>query len=245
MGTQASHMQGALSHEFFTLVFSDAFLFDSDSTKSATKILADSSLSDEEKKIARRIKKSGLYSDQTWDECAELANQLQDLYPWQSNSDGPLIFAGMIWFFLRDQGRDIAWFKQRVRMARAHTSKKTRATIIVETPQGILLTLAPNGLWLLPGGKVEARELPICAAARELFEETQLKAQHIRFLFEHESENYLHHVYLVQHYTGTPSAESDATKLHYIQKIDVQLGQMPSQLTQSNQDILKRVISCQ
>ena len=120
MSADASRKQIELSHEFFTVVFSDAYLFDSDRKKTSTQILAYSSLTDEEKKLARRVKRSGLYSAQTWDECAALCNQLSDLYTWESNTEGPLIFAGMIWFLLRDQGQDIAWFKHKVKLARAH-----------------------------------------------------------------------------------------------------------------------------
>ena len=54
--------------------------------------------------------------------------------------------------------------------------KNIRATIIVRVNGLILLVVARNGLTLLPGGRVNRGELPISAAARELYEETGLKA---------------------------------------------------------------------
>lgn len=120
------------------------------------------------------------------------------------------------------------------------TSKKKRATVIVETPQGFLLTQNKKGLWLLPGGGVERHELPISAAIRELYEETKLEAQQIQFLFEHESRFYMHHVFVVRHYSGLAKASSDAIALHNLQLQDVMHGYFPPALSESNLQILKQ-----
>ena len=63
-----------------------------------------------------------------------------------------------------------------------------RATVIVPTNEGILLTRDQKGMLLLPGGNLERGELPIAAAARELYEETGLKAQSLEVLFEGKSD---------------------------------------------------------
>lgn len=62
--------------------------------------------------------------------------------------------------------------------------------------------------WILPGGGIEAYkksgklELPMTAAIRELFEETGLTAEEVKFLFTHEGGHYQHHVFAVRA-TGT------------------------------------------
>lgn len=52
-----------------------------------------------------------------------------------------------------------------------HMQQRLRATVIVETPEGILLTRMRRGRWMLPGGGVEPGEQPISAAIRELQED--------------------------------------------------------------------------
>lgn len=48
----------------------------------------------------------------------------------------------------------------------------------------------------LPGGRVERGEPPIAAAARELYEETDLSCSKIEWLFRHESKSNSHQVFL-------------------------------------------------
>ncbi len=61
-----------------------------------------------------------------------------------------------------------------------------RATLVVMREGRLLLMREPGDAeFYLPGGGVEHGELPICAAARELLEETGMTALSIRRLFDH------------------------------------------------------------
>ena len=231
-----------LSPAFFTTVFSDAFLFGGTSGI----VLTASTLSDAEKTLARKIRKNNLYSSETMSACGDLCNQTSEIFHWQDNSEGPLVFAGAILYFLRYKGKDVNWFIDQVQRARQpqaspppHRSKKLRATLIVPTPEGILLTWDHKKQLLLPGGAVERNELPIAAAARELYEETVLQAQHLELLFTHESQNYLHHVFMVHRYSGDAVASSDAKGMAYLCSQSIANAQYPDQLTRSHQAILE------
>jgi len=90
--------------------------------------------------------------------------------------------------------------------------KRQRATVIVERDDALVLVQTRQGLWLLPGGGVSRGELPIAAAARELHEETGLQATALTFLFTHESETNVHHVFHAVA-AGDPQASDDAADL--------------------------------
>lgn len=101
--------------------------------------------------------------------------------------------------------------------------KRMRATVIVKVDDAILLVVTRKGLVLLPGGGVSKGELPIVGAARELHEETGLVATSLSYLFEHESESNLHHVFLAEA-TGKPIAADDAVRLELLTGLAVESG---------------------
>jgi 8-oxo-dGTP diphosphatase len=92
--------------------------------------------------------------------------------------------------------------------------KYKRATIIVENENGILLTRISHEPWMLPGGKANHNEPRIIAAIRELYEETRLKTEEIKFLFDFESRHCFHKVFLVST-LGEPIPSNEVSKLIY------------------------------
>lgn len=74
-----------------------------------------------------------------------------------------------------------------------------RATVIVRRDDCVLVVRdRGRPTYALPGGGIEGGELPIVAAARELYEETGLEASAIRFLFVFEGKYNNHHLYEVE-----------------------------------------------
>ena len=74
-----------------------------------------------------------------------------------------------------------------------------RATVIVRRDDRVLVVRdRGRPTYALPGGGIEKGELPIVAAARELYEETGLEASVIRFLFVFEGKYNNHHLYEVE-----------------------------------------------
>ncbi len=55
----------------------------------------------------------------------------------------------------------------------------TVATTLLKKNDEVLLILKPSGRYGMPGGKTEYEELPIKTAAREFFEETNLKVNNL------------------------------------------------------------------
>ena len=122
----------------------------------------------------------------------------------------------------------------------AGDKKKTqRATVIVEVDGGILLAMDHHGFYLLPGGKIDRGELPIAAAARELFEETRLRAYALELLFEHKSDANHHHVFRARA-NGEMKASDDAKTLAIFKG---SVAESSLNLSYGTRDILKTLES--
>lgn len=77
--------------------------------------------------------------------------------------------------------------------------RRERATAVVVRNDCVLLVRDKGRRsFALPGGGVDRGELPICAVARELNEETMLTATAITYLFHHYGRYNRHHVFSVQ-----------------------------------------------
>lgn len=100
--------------------------------------------------------------------------------------------------------------------------KRQRATVIVEIDQRILLVENRGGQLLLPGGGINGNESRLQAAARELAEETGLIAESMLFLFAYESPWNRHNVFWAAA-PGRPTADDDATALHFYGRDDPSL----------------------
>lgn len=106
MSITAVYRRTQLSQEFFTTIFTDAFLF----RDAPFQVLEGSGLSEEEKNFAIGIYNSSLYNEKNWDACAQVLWELGDVYHWQDNSEGPFVFCGKILYFLKIKKKDVAWF---------------------------------------------------------------------------------------------------------------------------------------
>ena len=81
--------------------------------------------------------------------------------------------------------------------------KRKRATAIVETDKGILLVShSRHGqpTYMLPGGGIKRGEHSICAAVRELYEETGLHSREVKHLFDLDTKHNKHKVFLINAY---------------------------------------------
>ena len=73
---------------------------------------------------------------------------------------------------------------------------RRRATLILRRDGRVLLLRdIERPFYALPGGGIDRDELPIAAAARELYEETGLEATSIKYLFNHRGKYNDHHLY--------------------------------------------------
>ena len=75
---------------------------------------------------------------------------------------------------------------------------RDRATAVVIRDGKVLLVHGRNPTFAMPGGGIEPGESADCAAMRELFEETGLKASQTKFLFILETAIHRHHVVLIE-----------------------------------------------
>ena len=94
-------------------------------------------------------------------------------------------------------------------------SKSRRGTIIFENENGILLArTGSDERLMLPGGHANHNEPRIMAAIRELHEETKLGAYEVKYLFDFESDNYFHKVFLIKAH-GVPVPSREISSLEY------------------------------
>ena len=89
-----------------------------------------------------------------------------------------------------------------------------RGTAIIETEQGILLNAMAKDSFLLPGGGANFGESRMCAAVRELHEETGLQAYNAMFLFSFQSRKNDHKVFWVQA-VGAPRPMNEIERIGY------------------------------
>ena len=78
---------------------------------------------------------------------------------------------------------------------------RDRATVLVIRDGKVLLVRGSSGRFrefAMPGGGIENGELPIVAAARELHEETNLRASSIEYLLTHDTAIHRHVVFQVE-----------------------------------------------
>ena len=117
-------------------------------------------------------------------------------------------------------------------------SQRARASVIVPGTRGILLAHT-DGLLMLPGGGIEAGELPIAAAARELWEETSLQAQAPQFVFKHPSTHNVHHVFVATQVLGEARPQDDAAALSLLTLSDIRRGRFPELTSGATRRILQ------
>jgi 8-oxo-dGTP pyrophosphatase MutT (NUDIX family) len=78
---------------------------------------------------------------------------------------------------------------------------RDRATVLVIRDSKVLLVRGSSGRFrefMMPGGGIEDGELPIVAAARELHEETNLRASSIEYLLTYETAIHRHVAFRVE-----------------------------------------------
>ena len=103
---------------------------------------------------------------------------------------------------------------------------RLRGTAIVEMPEGILLVQEKNGLYGLPGGGIEGKEVMSIGTLRELREETGIKGKNAEFLFEYNDPtkkraweggmyNNDFFVYRVADFEGVPKAKNEVSGIDY------------------------------
>ena len=92
--------------------------------------------------------------------------------------------------------------------------KRKRATAIIESSEGILLTMMRYMACSLPGGGVHPGESEEDAVIRELFEETRLVPEQVVFLFQYESLAHDHTVFWIKA-QGIPEPGHEVDQLAY------------------------------
>jgi len=83
-------------------------------------------------------------------------------------------------------------------MARHHKRLKVRATVICLCDGEILLVRKRGRKWNFPGGTIEAGELPVEAAMREMKEEASLQLEGLLALCTLKVSNRTHYIFTAQ-----------------------------------------------
>ena len=90
---------------------------------------------------------------------------------------------------------------------------RRRATVLVMRDGAVLLARdRGRSTYMLPGGGVEDGEIPIAAAARELYEETGLEATALRYLFTFPGKYNDHYLFAAEA-DGDPAALGEIDSL--------------------------------
>jgi 8-oxo-dGTP pyrophosphatase MutT (NUDIX family) len=121
-------------------------------------------------------------------------------------------------------------------------------TVLIEGPCGTFLMLdhVKAGQYRFPGGRLEAGELPIAAAARELKEELDIEAlelRHLRTLTHHVSgRDWVGHYYLCTRYNGVPRIVEPTkhTSIRYLSLAEMQDKLATNRVHQSDHDVARR-----
>ena len=93
-------------------------------------------------------------------------------------------------------------------------NKRRRGTVIVDTPDGILVVSFDNRTFYLPGGGAEEGESEKDAAIRELKEETNLSTVDCSFLFNYDTFTNNHKVFLIDS-DGVPKPSNEIRYIDY------------------------------
>jgi len=101
--------------------------------------------------------------------------------------------------------------------------RRRRGTVIVDTPNGILVVNEGERTYYLPGGGARRGESRRSAAIRELLEETGLKATKCSYLFEYTSDYNLHKVFLIEA-TGVAKPRKEIKNLAYFNGSNVNVS---------------------
>ena len=107
------------------------------------------------------------------------------------------------------------------------TLPRRRATVLVARDGAVLLARdRGRSTYMLPGGGVEDGEIPIAAAARELYEETGLEATALRYLFTFPGKYNDHHVFAAET-DGDAAAQGEIDSLIWWNEQDGDGGDTP------------------
>jgi len=101
--------------------------------------------------------------------------------------------------------------------------RRRRGTVIVDTPDGILVVNEGESTYYLPGGGARRGESRKRAAIRELREETGLRATSCSYLFDYTSTFNFHKVFLIEA-TGVAKPKREIKHLTYFDGSNVNVS---------------------